>query len=160
MKLSILVFPMHKSDIEAVASIHSERFPNQEDSFGWIRCNFNAYPRAMLFVARDEQDNVIGYIQWLHKSGFRKAVVLELEQIAVLGTLEGQGIGSQLIHDSLNAIKSFLQDNDANLKSILISTRTNNKAKKLYEKTLNAKEIVKINNLYSSEEVLMLADDV
>ena len=48
-----------------------------------------------MFVAEDnDNDNVVvGY----QKSGFRPEVVLELEQIAVTPTCQGNGVGSALI---------------------------------------------------------------
>jgi ribosomal protein S18 acetylase RimI-like enzyme len=90
--------------------------------------NFSAFPRIMVFVARDEQDKVAGYIQWIHKSGFRQEAVIELEQIAVLKTKQHQGIATKLIQESLADVKNHLRDNQSILKSILISTRSDNHA--------------------------------
>lgn len=148
---------MHHDDIDAVAKIHAQEFPRQHNSRGWISCNFAAFPRIMLFVARDEKDNVVGYIQWIQKSGFRKESVMELEQIAVLKNHQGKGIGSKLIKESLNHIKTYLADSQANLKAVLISTRTDNDAKALYKKALGAEEIAVVKDLYSADEVIMLA---
>jgi len=61
--------------IDAVADVHSQRFPRQKDSLKWISCNFAAFPRIMIFVAREEKDQVVGYIQWIQKSGFREQSV-------------------------------------------------------------------------------------
>lgn len=152
-----IIAPMHEDDIEAVAKIHSQQFPRQHSSAAWINCNFAAFPRIMLFVARDEKDHVVGYIQWIQKSGFRKQAVMELEQIAVLASYQSKGIGTQLIKESLNQIQIYLDDSSSKLKAILVSTRNDNKAKALYEKVLGAKEIVVIKDLYSNDEVLMLA---
>jgi len=154
--LSVIVTHMHHDDINSVAKIHAQQFPRQHNSHGWINCNFVAYPRIMLFVARDEKDNVVGYIQWIQKSGFRKESILELEQIAVLKNYQGKGIGMKLIKESLNHIKTYLDDSNSNLKAILISTRTDNQAKAWYKKTLGAEEIAVIKDLYSADEVIML----
>lgn len=148
---------MHQEDVEIVTKIHSQQFPRQHSSLAWVSCNFAAFPRIMLFVARDEKDRVVGYIQWIQKSGFRKQAVIELEQIAVLTNYQGKGIGTQLIEESLNQIKIYLEDSNSKLKAILVSTRSDNKAKALYEKVLGAKEIVVIKDLFSNDEVLMLA---
>ena len=53
---------MHIEDTYAVAKIHENLFPRQSESTKWVSSNFAAYPRIMMFVARDEQDKVIGYI--------------------------------------------------------------------------------------------------
>lgn len=151
---------MHEEDIDAVAKVHSEQFSRQKDSLKWISCNFAAFPRILMFVARDEKDKVIGYIQWIQKSGFRQQSVIELEQIAVLKAQQGKGIGSLLIEQSLKHIKDYLADTNSTLKAILVTTRTDNKAKALYEKTLKAKEIAVIKDLYSHDEVIMLATGV
>ena len=100
---------------------------------------------------------VIGYIQWSHKSGFRQEAVIELEQIAVLKIKQHQGIGTKLIQESLTDVKNFLKDNNSVLKSILIFTRSDNHAQALYKKALGAQVIATIKELYSADEVLMLA---
>ncbi len=151
---------MHEEDIHAVAKVHAKQFARQKDSVRWISCNFAAYPRIMMFVSRDEQDNVVGYIQWIQKSGFRKESVIELEQIAVLEKHQSKGIGTLLIEKSLKYLKDYLADTNSSLKAILVTTRTDNLAKSLYEKVLKAKEIAVIKDLYSHDEVIMLAKDV
>lgn len=151
---------MHQDDIKAVAKVHAEQFSRQKDSVKWISCNFAAYPRIMMFVARDEKDKIIGYIQWIQKSGFRQESVIELEQIAVAKSHQHKGIGTLLIEKSLQYVKGYLSDTNSNLKAILVSTRTDNLAKSLYEKVLKAKEIAVIKDLYSYDEVIMLANNV
>jgi ribosomal protein S18 acetylase RimI-like enzyme len=148
---------MHTEDTGAVANIHAQAFSRQNSSEKWVASNFAAFPRIMIFVARDEQDKVVGYIQWSHKSGFRQEAVIELEQIAVLKTKQHQGIATKLIQESLTDVKDHLRDNKSVLKSILISTRSDNHAQALYKKTLGAQVIATIKDLYSADEVLMLA---
>lgn len=150
---------MHEEDINPVAKVHSEQFQRQKESVKWISCNFAAFPRIQMFVARDEKDKVVGYIQWIQKSGFRQQSVIELEQIAVLKNQQNKGIGTLLINKSLQHIKDYLDDTSSNLKAILISTRTDNLARSLYEKVLKAKEVAVIKNLYSYDEIIMLATD-
>lgn len=158
--MPVIILPMHEEDIDAVAKVHSEQFRRQKDSVKWISCNFAAFPRILMFVARDEKDKVIGYIQWIQKSGFRQQTVVELEQIAVLKGQQGKGIGTLLIEKSLKHLKDYLSDTNSTLKAILVTTRTDNQAKSLYEKVLKAKEIAIIKDLYSHDEAIMLADDV
>tara|TARA_R110000868_G_scaffold411465_1_gene704411 strand:+ start:2266 stop:2742 length:477 start_codon:yes stop_codon:yes gene_type:complete len=158
--MPVIILPMHKDDIDAVSKVHAEQFSRQLDSVRWISCNFAAFPRIMMFVARDEKDKVTGYIQWIQKSGFRQQSVIELEQIAVLKNQQGKGVGTLLIEKSLKYIKEYLDNTDSNLKAILVTTRTDNSAKSLYEKALKAKEIAVIKDLYSHDEVIMLATGV
>jgi ribosomal protein S18 acetylase RimI-like enzyme len=158
--LPVIILHMHEEDIDAVAKIHEQQFSRQKDSVKWISCNFAAFPRIMMFVARDEKDKVIGYIQWIQKSGFRQESVIELEQIAVLKEQQEKGTGTLLIEESLKYVKAYLADTNSNLKAILVTTRTDNMAKSLYEKVLNAKEVAVIKDLYSHDEVIMLANGV
>lgn len=158
--LPIIILPMHHEDIKIVAKIHALAFPRQHSSEQWINSSFNAYPKTMMFVARNEQDDVIGYIQWTYKSRFRKETVIELEQLAVLKQNRRQGIATKLINQSLTDVKVFLSDTRSKLKSILISTHTDNEAQTLYIKALNARPLVTIKNLYSAAEVLMIADSL
>ena len=147
---------METEDLLNVAKIHREAFPRQMHSEQWMTCNFNAYPRIRFFVAEDE-GNIAGYVQWIEKSGFRKEVVLELEQIAILQSQQKRGIGSLLISESLKLIKIELEQRGASIKHVLVSTRTDNEAQKLYKDVLKAKPEALISNLFSADEVLMIA---
>lgn len=147
---------MTKQDLLNVAKVHREAFPRQLHSEQWITCNFSAYPRIRLFVAENE-GMIMGYVQWIEKSGFRKEVILELEQIAVLPSQQKHGVGSLLISESSKMIKEELSQRDATIKHVLVSTRTDNEAQKLYKKALNAQPEVVISNLFSADEVLMIA---
>lgn len=149
---------MRMQDLLDVAKVHREAFPRQLHSEQWITCNFNAYPRIRYFVAEDD-GSIVGYIQWIEKSGFRKEVVLELEQIAVLPSQQKRGIGSALISQSLKMINEELQQRSASIKHILVTTRTDNEAQKLYTKALNAQPEAILPNLFSADEVLMIARD-
>lgn len=155
--MPIIILPMHREDISEVARLHSQEFPRQQNSADWVRCNFAAFPRIMIFVARNEKDQIVGYIQWLQKSGFRKESVIELEQIAVLQNQQGKGVGTQLIQESLSSIKNYLSDSRSILKAILVSTRTDNAAQIFYKKVLGAEEVAVIKDLYSYDEVILIS---
>ena len=75
----------------------------------------------------------MGYIIWVQKSGFRPEAVLELEQLAVLPGARGQGWGKTLILDSLPQVKQHLAGQDSTLKHVLVTTRADNFAQKLYQ---------------------------
>ena len=143
-------------DIPKVAKVHNEAFPRQTFSRQWISCNFQAFPRIRYFVAEIDHD-IVGYVQWTEKSGFRAEVVLELEQIAVISAMQNKKIGTSLILQSLPLVKSELQQRGAKIRSILVTTRSDNHAQKLYSNILGAKVVATICNLFSADEVLMLA---
>jgi ribosomal protein S18 acetylase RimI-like enzyme len=150
---------MEWADLNGAAQIHQLIFTRQQHSYEWLHCNFNAAPRCLSFVAI-VNDQVVGYIMWMQKSGFRSEVVLELEQMAVKPECQGQGIGRKLIMESLPLVKQQLSKNGSRLKHILVTTRADNFAQKLYKQTLGAEVETTITNLYSADEVLMIARNV
>ena len=150
---------MEESDISSVAEIHHHAFKRQQDSELWITCNFQAYPRMQYYVA-DHSSSPIGYIVWTQRSGFRPEVVLELEQIAVLKEYHGKGIGTQLITESLQFVRKQLSKRNATIKHIIVNTRADNMSQKLYRKTLGAKIEYTIKDLYSHDEVFMIARNI
>ncbi|CCN70093.1 3-oxoacyl-(Acyl carrier protein) synthase (fragment) [Vibrio nigripulchritudo SFn118] len=105
---------------------------------------------------------MVGYIIWVQKSGFRPEAVLELEleQLAVSPKSQGQGIGRMLIKKSLPLVKEQLSSQGSVLKHILVTTRADNFAQKLYQSKLGAQVETTISNLYSADEVLMIARNV
>lgn len=100
-----------------------------------------------------------GYI-WNQKSGFRSEAVVELEQIAVLPSHHGKGIGSSLIEETLPLVKYQLTKQGSVLKHVTVTTRADNHAQKLYRDILGAEVEATIANLYSGDEVLMVARNI
>ena len=150
---------LENSDIDLVAAVHQAAFARQNYSNEWIRSNVAAYPRMQFFVA-ESNGEIRGFIHWTQKSGFREQVVLELEQIAVHPTFHGQGIGTSLIRESLPLVKAQLAQRRATLKHIVVTTRADNDAQRIYRKELGAEIEATITNLYSADEVFMVARDV
>ncbi|WP_373960665.1 GNAT family N-acetyltransferase [Vibrio gigantis] len=150
---------MAEADLDGAALVHQATFVRQQNSKYWLQCNLSAAPRFLNFVA--ESDGVIvGYIIWVQKSGFRPEAVLELEQLAVAPSAQGQGLGKKLILDSLPQVKQKLVEQGSTLKHVLVTTRADNFAQKLYRSTLGAEVETTISNLYSADEVLMIARNV
>ena len=148
------------NDIERTAKVHESAFARQTLSKEWIESNSKAYPRVQYYVAENLEKQIVGYIQWVQKSGFRHEVVLELEQLAVLPEYHGKGIGTKLIKESLPQLNCQLAGRGAKIKHIIVTTRSDNYAQKIYQKTVGAKVETTIKNLYSADEVLMIARDV
>lgn len=78
----------------------------------------------------------------------------------MLQSYQRTGIGIKLIKESLTAIKNDLADSHAILKTIFVTTRTDNQAQELYKKTLNAEVKAVIENLYSGDEVIMVNNEL
>ncbi len=150
---------LKSEDLEQAAQVHKEAFVRQQLSYEWLECNLKAFPRVLCFVAESD-GKIAGYIVWMQKSGFRPGVVLELEQIAVLPSMHGHGIGQELIEKSLPRVREQLEKRNARLKHIIVTTRADNQAQRLYRKTLGAEVEATISNLYSADEVLMIARNI
>lgn len=69
------------------------------------------------------------------------------------------GVGTKLINESLQLIKSYLSDTNSVLKAVMVSTRMDNEAQSLYQRVLGAKAVATISNLFSHDEVIMVARD-
>lgn len=149
--------PFKEKDLTPTSTIHRAAFPRQQLSSEWIACCWKSFPKSLLFVSESGQGEVTGYIHWVQKSGFRNEAVLELEQLAVEPKYHGQGIGSLLITESLPLVATYLQQRDAKIKHIMVTTRADNHAQHLYKKTLNAEIETTITNLYSADEVIMIS---
>lgn len=157
--MAVQIRPMTLEDIASAADVHRAAFPRQDHSLEWIQCNFNAYPRMQYFVAAEEGE-VVGFIHWSQKSGLRRQAVLELEQIGVSPERQGRGIGTQLILKSLPHVARQLAGRGAVIKHIVVTTRCDNAAQRLYSSALGAEPAAIIHNLYSADEVFMIARDV
>lgn len=154
--MQVTVRRMTDGDIEDVAQIHQRAFTRQHDSRAWIECNYRAYPRMQYFVAETEE-RIAGWIHWTEKSGFRSEVVLELEQLAVDPDFQGRGVGKQLIKLSIPQFDEHIRERGARLKHIMVNTRADNYAQRLYRNTLGAEVEATIKDLYSADEVFMVA---
>ena len=146
----MVIRSMDQEDLEGVAEVHRKAFTRQTLSREWIECNFRAYPRMLYYVA-EEDSAILGFVHWTQRSGFRPQVVLELEQLAVDPERHGQGIGTALIQQSLDLVKVHLRTRDAMVKHIVVTTRIDNEAQKLYRKTLGVEVEATIRDLYSAD---------
>ncbi len=156
--MTITIREIFDSDLDAVAEVHALSFVRQKNSLVWIRCNLGAYPRMRYFVAVHEKE-VIGYILWTEKSGFRKEVMLELEQIAILPNHRNNGIATELIRQSLLEVAKVINSRGDNLAGVMVTTRADNLAQQLYQKALGAEVVAVIPALFEVDEGVMVSHD-
>ncbi|WP_353385421.1 GNAT family N-acetyltransferase [Halopseudomonas sabulinigri] len=150
---------MQAADLSAAAEVHQQAFIRQKQSLQWLESSLNAFPRFLSFVA-EEHAGVVGYILWAQKSGFRDQAVMELDQVAVFPAEQGRGIARCLIYESLPLVKQQLCRQGSTLKHIIVNTRADNHAQRLYRSALGAEVVATIADLYSADEVLMLSRDM
>lgn len=144
------------SDSTAIATIHREAFARQQNSELWVSSTLAAEPRFNCYVVQVETE-IAGYIFWAQKSGFRPEVVLELDQIAMLKRHQGMGYAERLIRESLRLVEHQLAGSGQAIKAVLVSTRADSLARRLYTKTLGVKMVAQIDDLYSTSEVIMIS---
>ncbi|MDA8646698.1 GNAT family N-acetyltransferase [Porticoccaceae bacterium] len=125
----------------------------------WLSCTLKAAPRTLCFVI-EQGHQIQGYIIWAQKSGFRPEAVVELEQIAIDPSQQNRGLGQLLIEQSLQQVKEQLGSVGSSVKLVLVSTRADNHAQSIYRKVLGAEVEATISNLFSDDEVYMVARDV
>jgi len=146
-----------KNDLNAIAKINLACFHGCASSIEakkWTLCNFRAFPRFQYFVIKNN-NKTIGYILWYFKGGWRKDSVLELEQIAIHPQHQGRGFGSKLIKESLKQLIKYLKKEKRKLKAVLITTGTEQGARKIYEKALGAKMVAKIKKIFRGDEIIL-----
>lgn len=153
------VISMSEDDLGEVAMVHTNAFPRQRHSKAWLSCTLKAAPRTICFVI-EQDDQIQGYIIWAQKSGFRSEAVVELEQIAIDPSQQNRGLGQFLIEQSLQQVKERLRSLGSNVKHVLVSTRADNHAQSIYRKVLGAEVEATISNLFSDDEVYMVARNV
>jgi ribosomal protein S18 acetylase RimI-like enzyme len=148
-----------RSDIARIARVGAESFSGLRPlhrAQRWVSACFAASPRLRYWVAEEDR-TVLGYILWMEKGGFRKDSVWELEQIAVTSASRRRGVGARLIADSLVSLNRSLARRGAHLKLIEVTTGSEQHAIEFYERTLNAKSVARIPDLFRGDEYLLVA---
>jgi len=143
-------------DSALISAIHREAFARQQNSEQWVSATLAASPRFYCYVVEVGTD-VAGYIFWAQKSGIRPEAVLELDQVAVLRKYQGMGHAEKLIRESILQVERDLTEGGQKIKTVLVSTRADNFAQRLYAKILGVKIVARIDDLYSAAEVIMIS---
>jgi ribosomal protein S18 acetylase RimI-like enzyme len=162
---NIIVKEALHEDIPSIVDIYLESFKGMQDyntASKWVSLKFNSKPISIYYIALFD-GKVVGYILWSEHGGFRKEAVIELEQIAVSKMYRGKGVASKLIVESLRMLnRDYITARGSRIKMVIVTTASNNDAKRLYERVLNAREVAVIKDLYSNDESILIArrDDV
>ena len=146
-------------DILGIATLGEEAFSGMRprtNALRWARACWNAGPRTRYWVACEGRD-LVGYILWMEKGGFRKEAVLELEQIAVETARRGRGIGELLVRVSLEGERRRIERRGSRLKLVEVTTGSEQGALGFYRRALGAKPVAKIPGLFRGDEYVLLA---
>ena len=141
-------------ELDFTCKIYSECFPREKNHKLWLQANFNAFPRMVYFVATFNNE-IVGYSLWSIKNGFRENSIVELEQLAVLPSFSGKGIGKELLCRSYDLFKLHLLDLGFGVKAVYMTTREGNFAESLYSKVFGVERHGVIKNYGSRNEVIL-----
>lgn len=111
----------HGGDIPEISRINTATFLGNSGDLpaatSWVNCWFQAYPLYQYFVI-EREGKVAGYIGWQVHGGFKRPEpVIELEQVALDEISRGQGIGPQLIEESLREVVRWVHETNRRIES-------------------------------------------
>lgn len=127
-------------DLPQIAEINSICFSgngNHHDAEKWMRTRFNN--EAFRIWVAEISAEIAGYIAWEIKGGFnRKEPVTELEQMAVATSHRRQGVGYNLIAQSILSVGQWIRETNkvcGNTGTIIVwALADNNGANELYRR--------------------------
>jgi len=142
------------AEIDSISEIYRKCFPNEQSHMVWIEASYNSYPRGVYYVS--ECEGVIsGYILWCVKNGFRKATIVELEQVGVSPEFGGKGVGRELIEKSFELFKEHVLNLGHNVGAVMVTTSEGNQAEKLYKSILNVTRAATLTGYGSGNEIIL-----
>jgi len=157
---NMIIRPATREDVPRLVKIHEECFPydarnNTDREAIWMNklgVKEQGYPKIFYTFVAEVGHELIGYIFWWETGGIREKAILELEQIGVPTNYRGKSVGTKLIDESIERINEGLLTDERSLQKILVKTGEGNKAQELYKKTLGARIVGKIPDLYADTE--------
>lgn len=149
-----------EKDLAFIANMNRQGFSgNKPEGMAekWVGCHFAQGDQYHYFVF--EQDGkAVGYISWEIRGGFARAVpVIELEQMGVDENYRGQGIGTKLLQETFEIMKSWIHEHQPEAKQMRVMVwclKGNDKALAIYEKLCND-GICGERSVYSTDEVML-----
>lgn len=117
-----------------------------------IEKRVDSYLSHNFTVTAKDKDKVIGILQW-HVKENPQAGVVEFEEVHVLDSYRGKGIGSSIVKFAIQSVKDYFKNININARKIFLFVSKNNKiARALYEKH-GFKLISQAGNLFSNNEI-------
>ena len=137
-------------DLNQIVIVASDCFPDdnksQNKSWIWHKSGLLSSNKKIEYWIAENKNQVVGYISWYLKGGFDSGVC-ELEQIGVHSSQRGKGVGLQLIEKSFRDFKKLVKsEHGVDIKIVEVTTSVENKAQKIYQKTLGAEVEAVIKN--------------
>lgn len=148
-----------EADLPRISEIAAESFSGMRPlavAKRWVRACWAAAPRLRYWLA-EQRGTPVAYILWMEKGGFRHDAVVELEQIAVSGSLRGRGVGATLIRDSLDELTRSIESEGRVVNVIEVTTGSEQGAVEFYRRVLGAEVVAKVPGLFRGDEFILVA---
>jgi len=142
------------SDLSEISNIYEVCFPRESNHGNWVRACFSSAPKSVYYVIESESQ-IIGYILWCVKNGFRAQSIVELEQIGIHPDHSGKGHGKLLVKLSFSEFQQHVKDLGFSIGAILVTTSEGNYAEKIYKSTIGVRTAATINGYGSGNELIL-----
>jgi len=153
------VRPARLGDLPEIARIASTSFRGMRPlprATKWVRCCWASSPRCRYWIVIVE-GQIVGYVLWTEKGGFRDKAVVELEQVAVEPGARRKGIGYRLIRTSLSQLRGTIEKRGARLKLVEVTTGVGQSAVGFYRRTLGARVVARLPEVFDGDERVLHA---
>ncbi|MFT7559621.1 MAG: GNAT superfamily N-acetyltransferase [Flavobacteriales bacterium] len=146
-------------DINGITTVYELCFPNEESHGSWVEASMNSYPRGIYYVI-ESNDDVVGYVLWCVKNGFRSSTIIELEQVAIAPDFHGKGYGRALIEKSFGLFKGHVLELGYKVGAVMVTTSEGNYAEDLYISALGVARSAVLQGYGSGNEIILYNNSI
>ena len=159
------------NDFNSILSLNRLAFAHDNENIECARKWIQHRSNNQYYLIEYNKLNIVGYILWAVKGGYKQHLVCELDQIAIDAKFRRQGFASHLIRISLIKFQAFhqrqLEMPTLKISVVFLSTGCNNDgAQNFYKKELHVEQkggklgALYGPNEYGEEEIIMANENM